>query len=134
MKSDEAIKTDLYKMIMGSDLQLSINGVVKKTRRPHRSTKEDIVISVLVNDISQIQTISANVNIFVPDKVVNGQPEEDTIRCRELSQLAYNLFKVFYTDEYRGELISQRVMENDTSEENPEHFINNKLEIKINNE
>lgn len=132
MKSDEEIKTDVYRHIMGSQLQQAVTGTVKKTRRPHNSTKEDIVISVLANEVAQIQVATVNVNIFVSDIIIENQPEEDTIRCRDLCLLASNLFEVFHGDGFRATLLSQRVFEN--TGEHPEHVINHKIEYKYLNE
>ena len=132
MKSDEDIKTDVYRHVMGSKLQQAVTGKVTKTRRPHNSTKEDIVISILANGNGQIQVATVNVNIFVSDVIVNKQPEEDTIRCRDLCLLASDLFDVFHGDGFRATLTSQRVLEN--TSDHPEHVINNKIEYKYLNE
>lgn len=132
MKSDEAIKTDMYEYINGSQLQTAVNGVLRKTRRPENSNKEDIIISILANENGQIQTATVNVNIYVPNKIVDElYSEEDTKRCDELSQLACLLFEVFRGDDYRARLISQRVYEIDGSDE---CVINNKIEYKQVNE
>lgn len=133
MKTDEAIKTDIFKHIKGSELAQTITGKVSKRKRPHNSTKEDILISVLANVNGQIQTATVNVNIYVADITVDNQPEEDTVRLEQLCDLAANLFEVFAgpNNEWRATLLSQRVMEaNGTNE----HIINNKIEIKILNE
>ena len=132
MKTDEDIKTDVYRHIMGSQLQQEITGTVRKTRRPHNSTKEDIVISILANEIAQIQVATVNVNVFVSDIIINNQPEEDTVRCRDLSLLASNLLEVFHGDGFRATLLSQRILEN--TGDHPEHVINNKIEYKYLNE
>ena len=136
MKSDEDIKTDVYKVIMGSELLRAITGKVSKRKRPSKSTKEDIVISVLANEIAQIQVATVNVNIFVQDDIINGQAEENTVRCAELCKLAANLLEVFTGDGFRATLTSQRVLENTGTADQPtaEHVINNKIEYKFNNE
>ena len=130
MKTDAAIKTDIYKVIKGSSLHDAVTGKLKKTKRPHNSTKEDIVISVLANVNGQIQTATINVNIYVADNIVDNQPEEDTVRTAELGKLAAELFESFAGDGYRASLISQRVFETDTNE----HIINNQIEYKFLNE
>ena len=133
MKTDEAIKTDIFKHIKGSELAQAITGKVSKRKRPHNSNKEDIVISILANVNGQIQTATLNVNIYVADIIVDNQPEEDTVRLETLCTLAANLFDVFWgqNNEYRASLLSQRVMEADGTNE---HIINNKIEYKFNNE
>ena len=133
MKTDEAIKTDIFKHIKGSELAQAITGKVSKRKRPHNSTKEDILISILANVNGQIQTATVNVNIYVADITVDNQPEEDTVRLEELGNMAATLFEVFAAPngEYRATLLSQRVME---AEGTSEHIINNKIEIKYLNE
>ncbi len=136
MKTDEEIKTDVYRVIVGSELQRAITGKVSKRKRPHNSGNEDIVISVLANENGQIQTATVNVNIFVQDEYIDGQPEEKTIRIKELCKMAETLFDVFSGDGFRSRLLSQRVMENEgtAGQPVPEHVINNKIEYKFNNE
>ena len=133
MKNDEAIKTDIFRHIRGSELASAVTGKVSKRKRPHNSNKEDILISVLANENGQIQTATVNVNIYVADIIVDNQPEEDTERLGVLCEKAEKLFSVFWgaDNSYRASLLSQRVMEaNGTSE----HIINNKIEYKSLNE
>lgn len=131
MKNDEEIKTDIYKVIQGSKLQKEVTGIVKKTKRPRNSKKEDIVISILSNENAQLQIATVNVNIYVQDEIVGNQPEEDTKRCDKLCKLAEQLFDMFRGDGYRARLLSQRVYEVEGADE---HIINNKIEYKIVNE
>ena len=130
IKSDIEIKDDIYKFIKGSALEKAISGKLKKTKRPKDSNLEDIVISVLDNSCGQIQEAFINVNIYVPDIMNNGQTEENTIRLRELCNLAYNLLEVGRGKSYRFTLDKQRVLEVNGKDE---HFINNKLLYKQNN-
>jgi len=131
MKSDCEIRNDIYNHIIGSELQLAVSGVVRKTKRPRNSQKEDIVVSVLANMNGQKQVATANVNIYVPDLIINDQAEEDTIRTAELCKLAESLFEVFRGDDFRASLLEQRVYEVDGADV---HVINNKIEYKQINE
>lgn len=131
MKSDIEIKDDVYKIIKSSALEQSITGKLSKTRRPNNSNKEDIVISVLASDAGEIQEAFVNVNIYVADNSRDNQAEENTIRCRELCNIAKTLFKVQRSSEYRITLNSQRVLE---VEGKDEHVINNRLLYKHLNE
>lgn len=131
MKVDDEIRTDVYKHIVGSELERAVTGVVRKTKRPHGSKKEDIVISVLANQNGQVQEATVNVNIYVSDIVVKGQPEEDTARCRVLSKIAAELFEVFRGSDFRACLESQHVFEVEGADE---HVINNRIEYKQLNE
>lgn len=131
MKTDIDIKDDVYEIIKGSALAKAVTGKLSKTKRPNKSNKEDIVISVLANQNAEIQEAFVNVNIYVADTILDGQAEENTIRLRELCKIASELFKVQRGDSYRLTLDAQRVMEVNGKEE---HFINNKLLYKQVNE
>lgn len=124
MKSDIDIKDDIYMFIKGSPLEDAVNGKLSKTIRPAGSSNEDIVISMLSNQNAQIQEAFVNVNIYVRDLVRDNQTEEDTIRLRELCNLAKSLLEVGRGNDFRFILDSQRVLE---VEGKSEHFINNKL-------
>ena len=131
MRSDEDIKTDIFKFIKGSELYRSVSGKLSKRKRPKGSDKEDIVISILANENGQVQTAYVNVNIYVRDVNVDGQDEEDTLRIASLSTLADNLLGEFYGQEYTLKILSQRVLEVPGA---AEHVINNKVEYKTLNE
>ena len=131
MKTDEEIKDDIYHFIKNSELETAVSGVIRKTRRPAGSDKEDIVISVLENGHGQIQEAIVNVNIYVADNIRDGQAEEDTIRCRQLSRIAADLLEVGRGDGFRFILDRQRVMPVNGKDE---HFINNRLLYKQVNE
>lgn len=132
MKNDIAIKTDVFKRIKGSGLEREITGVVRKTgKRPKGSKNEDIVISMLANQNGQIQKATVNVNIYVAANIVNGQAEEQTKRLDVLCDLASSLFEVFRGDGFRARLLEQRVLEIDGADE---YVINNKIEYKQLNE
>ena len=99
MKSDGAIKTDVYRYINESGFMSNVNGKLLKTMRPHNSHKEDVVISILANEGTQLQTAIINVNIYIQDQDVDGQFEENTIRVDEICKLAWNLLETFRTSE-----------------------------------
>ena len=131
MKSDVDIKDDVYKIINHSPLEQAVTGVLKKTKRPHNSKSEDIVISVLSNNTAQQQEAFVNVNIYVKDDDVDGQDEECSPRLRQLCQLAFDLFLNVRGHDFRLSLDTQQVME---VEGTGEHLINNKLLYQIINE
>lgn len=131
MKTDIEIKDDIYDYLKDSSLTRTINGNLYKRLRPTNSTLEDVVISVLANSNGQMQEAFVNVNIYVKDNLVEGQYEEDTIRCRLLCRIASEVLELGRGDGYRFTLNSQRVLK---VEGRNEHLINNKLLYQQNNE
>lgn len=128
MKSDGAIKTDIYRHIKGSDLAKSVSGKLSKTVRPKsKPLQEDIVISIVSNQGIQLQTAVLNVNIYTQDNEIDGQFEENTLRVDELCSLSWSLLESFRTDEYHAHAIEQRVYQTDSGE----HIINNQVEYKL---
>lgn len=130
MKSDGAIKTDVYRYINASGFMNNVNGRLSKTMRPHNSRKEDVVISILANEGTQLQTAIVNVNIYIQDQDVDGQFEENTVRLEEICKKAWNLLEMFRTDDYVVHAIEQRVY----ATESGEHVINNQVEYKLIND
>ena len=130
MKSDGSIKTDVYRYINESGFMSNVNGKLSKTMRPHNSHKEDVVISILANEGTQLQTAIINVNIYIQDQDVDGQFEENTIRLEEICIMAWNLLETFRTGKYVAHAIEQRVYATKTGE----HVINNQVEYKLIND
>ncbi len=128
MKTDIDIKDDMYRHIKGSALEKMVSGKLSKTKRPDKSDKEDIVISMLANVNGDIQQAFVNINIYVADILRCKQYEENTIRLRELCNASKVLLERGYGDGYRFELEEQMVMEVPGKNE---HFINNKLLYKF---
>lgn len=131
MISDIQIKDAIYSHIKGSDLVGNVSGILTKTIRPKGSNKEDICISVLANQNSEIQSAFVNVNIYVQDIFVNGQYEENSSRLRTLCTIVGDVLKVGFGNGYRFTIDSQRVLEVDGQNE---HLINTKLLFKNLNE
>lgn len=138
MKTDIDIKDDIWRVIKKSPLFKEVTGELKKTSiRPKESRKEDIVISVLANNIRQKQLAYVNVNIYVADNYVDGQNEENSERLRRLCNMAFSVFENVRGVDFRLSLTDpnfdcgQRVIE---SEETSEHVINNKILYQTINE
>ena len=132
MRTDTEIKDDIFRYIKGTALPTAVTGQLLKTRRPKNSDKEDIVISVLANEGNQKQEAVVNVNIYIEDNVVDGQPEEDSIRCREIGNIAKEALEVFSVDGARVTLERPpRVFE---VEEIPWHVVNCRLNYQLINE
>ena len=138
MKTDIDIKDDIWRVIKKSPLFKEVTGELKKTSiRPKESRKEDIVISVLANNIRQKQMAYVNVNIYVADNYVDGQNEENSERLRRLCNMAFSVFENVRGVDFRLSLTDpnfdcgQRVIESDGTSE---HVINNKILYQIINE
>ena len=131
MKSDIDIKDEIYNLLKGSELAQAVTGEVYKTRRPKNSTKEDIIIAVVANEGIQKQEAVVNVNVYVEDNVIDGQPEEDTIRCRELADIAKSVLQEVHINGAWVKPSPPRVFE---AQDIPWHIINNKLSYKFLNE
>ena len=138
MKTDIDIKDDIWRVIKKSPLFKEVTGELKKTSiRPKESRKEDIVISVLANNIRQKQMAYVNVNIYVADNYVDGQNEENSERLRRLCKMAFSVFENVRGVDFRLSLTDpnfdcgQRVIE---SEGTSEHVINNKILYQTINE
>lgn len=138
MKTDIDIKDDIWRVIKKSPLFKEVTGELKKTSvRPKESRKEDIVISVLANNIRQKQLAYVNVNIYVADNYVDSQNEENSERLRRLCNMAFSVFENVRGVDFRLSLTDpnfdcgQRVIE---SEGTSEHVINNKILYQTINE
>jgi len=125
MKSDGAIKTDVFRVIKGSALEAVVSGKLSKKGRPAGSNQEDIVVSVLDNGSGQIQDAFVNVNIYVPDiqDTTKAHVIHD-IRVDELSDLAIELLEVHNGHDFRFTIERQRVY---PVEGKNEHCISNRL-------
>jgi len=131
MKSDIDIKDELFLALKDSPLAKAVTGELLKTKRPKNSKKEDILISVLANEGVQKQEAVANVNIYVEDNIIDGQAEEDTIRLRELCNVAKETMKTIRIRTVLLRVAPPRVFE---VEGTNWHIINNRISYKIINE
>lgn len=140
MRTDNEIKTALYKAIKQSPLADAINGEICKRERPRGSDKEDVVISILTNQgCGQIQRVYVNVNVYIKDlyNSKNKSYEVDDARVGELSALCEFLYYL-HDDWYHviASQCSQQCFDAGATFEDgrSEHFINNKILIEIINE
>lgn len=131
MGTDIDIKDLVYSIVSESELAENISGQIRKSLRPKDSTAEDIVISMLANENGEVQEAFVNVNVYVPDILIDGQAEENSSRLRELCTLCSELLEVQHGTGWRMTMDTQRVMAVDGRDE---HMINNKLLYKQINE
>lgn len=134
MKSDIDIKDDLYQVLSASPLitgDEKITGQLSKTLRPLDSQLEDVVVSIRANAPTQRQEATVYVNVYVQDRYIDGQYEEDTQRMRTLAQLCLDTLSIVSGQEYYCHLEEQRV---EAAEDGREHIITNKLTYQVINE
>lgn len=132
MKTVIDIKDDVYNVIKGSALDEEATGkLCKSSKRPANSDKEDIVISVIGNNVSQMQEAFVYVNIYVKDNIRDGEAEINDTRCRELCRLASDLFEVHNGGSFRITLVEQTTPPVNGKDE---HFIKNKILYQYCNE
>lgn len=126
MKTGEDIKDDVYKALKGTDLVKEVTGTLRKRDRLEISDKEDVIISILGNELAQYQTAYVNVNIYVQDVWGEGQLEMHDRRIKQLLRMAMDEMRVIRLDggRIRITLEKQEVIRlKDTNE----HMINNRL-------
>ncbi len=131
MITDQELKGLIRKFIVSSNALCSLSGEIITTTRPDNSGKEDAVISVLDNHNDEIQQVTINVNVYVPDINPKGYYEEDGIRLKELCVTCKELFDKKSLDLLLFKEYHQKVYANKSTSE---HFINNKIIYKFYNE
>lgn len=125
VKSDIDIKDDVYSILIKSNLKNIITGsIYKDSKRPTVSKDEDIVISVISSLNGEFQDVVVNVNLYVADVMRGSDSIENTKRLRVLCRECLDLLTVVSGDDYRIELIEQRIYDVPATRE---HCINNKL-------
>lgn len=130
MKSDIDIKDEIFQMLKGTELESEVSGELCKTRRPKNSKLEDIVIAVVANEGVERQEAVVNVNVYVEDNIIDGQPEEDTIRCREISNICKSVIKECHINGAWIRPSPPRVFE---AQDIPWHIVNNKIKYQFQN-
>lgn len=116
----------LYLQLNVVDVKTSISGGVYKEKRPINSTKEDVVIGCLPTNNLQLQTTVANVNIHVPNLVLNtggiqDNTQPDFERLRTLTTLLIAKLKDQWTADYWFDVQQQNTFSED---ELNEHYSN----------
>ena len=118
MKSDIDIKDDVYNIISSSKLKTAVNGSLCKRERPFYGTStigmEDICISVLANQTSQIQSAYVNVNIYVQDKAVtkNGNTQKEENPEENIEDMKYGSIVVIENVFHYKQVIPLRMGDN----------------------
>ncbi|MBO0947283.1 hypothetical protein [Fibrella forsythiae] len=126
------VLTILSQRLKNSDLEEAITGKVRKLKRPAKSKLEDVVINTIAVSPNQIQLATANVNIYVPDLLIQeeegSQSEANLIRLKELGQLAIELLEGVYTQAYCYTLGKQYIVEEPLTNS---HYLNIRVEFQF---
>ena len=132
IRTDIDIKDDLYGWLVNSTLVDMLSGGLYKDLRPINSTKEDITIAVLARNAgTQIQEVSVNVNIYIPDLRRGNEYIENTARLREVTAAAASFFEYDHTGDRLVTLSSQEIIKANGIDW---HIINNRLRVRYSNE
>lgn len=138
MKTKTEILQDVYKIVKASAISGAITGKVSyNDDRADDATTEDCMISLLTNQVHQIQDVTVNVNVYFEDIESGGRMVLDSRRSKELERICVDTFgdgKKGVTDEGRQFRISLKEQNVLAVEGKDEHVINNKLRYQFNNE
>jgi hypothetical protein len=119
----------LWKKLDGSTLKAMISGSIRKHERPAGSSSEDIVVNALPAINDDLQVTVANVNIYVPDLVIDENEVQekvpDTTRMKVLANEALKLLNDVTDGDFNYDVQQQSMFEDSQSDS---HFIN----IRIN--
>ena len=133
MKTPDEITTDIFRYVKQSALASAVTGkIINGKDRTPDSTKEDVTVKILANNLGQLQGAYINVNIYVADTQRGGQYQKDDVRVPLLERTALDVFeKPFHLNGARVVIDSQTTF---PSQNGKEHIINNKLLYHIVNE
>lgn len=120
------LKDSIYLLLRAKSLHEAVSGRIYKETRPENSILEDVEISILDSDASQVQSFDVNVNVFIPDVPRGDEMIEDTPRLRTLCRTFSDALESNVSDGYRIVLAKQQVFK---VNERPIHVINNRLTV-----
>lgn len=134
MKTTLDIVDTLFTVLDGSSLKTAITGTICKHKRDFGSESEDIVINSLPVNNNQLQNAIANVNIHVPDLMVNNNGAESTqpnhTRLKTLAAMAVDILIDNWTADLNFDVQQQNIFED---REAGDHYINIRIEFFIEN-
>lgn len=122
----------LFTKLDGSSLKTAITGSICKLKRDADSNKEDVVINSLPFNNEQLQQGILNVNIHVPDVVVNvnnvQDKQPDFARLKTLADMAVEILDDNWASTYNFSVQQQNVMHDP---EAGSHYVNIRIEFFI---
>lgn len=124
----------VWTMLNASPLQSLITGGIFKHLRPAGGSKEDVVINSLSVTHEQLQNGIANVNIYVPNLVVNANGIQDDTqpnhsRLNELTKVAIGLLEENWMSDLNYDVQQHMLIREETGE----HYMNIRLQFYIEN-
>jgi hypothetical protein len=131
MKTTFDVEDIIWQHLNGSSLDSAITGNIYKVKRPFNSNVEDVVINVLPLNNLELQTGVINVNIFVPNFVINVNQAQDhtqpnRARLKLLTGLAIGLLEEIWVDDYTFTVQQQILFEDPESKS---HYSNIRLDF-----
>lgn len=134
MKTTLDIVDILFTALDASSLKAAITGTICKHKRDFNSGLEDVVINCLPVNNQQLQNCIANVNIHVPDQMINSGGAENKqpnhVRLKALATMATDILKDNWQTDLNFDVQQQNLFEDP---EAGDHYINIRLEFFIEN-
>lgn len=128
------IVDQLFTKLDASALKTAITGSICKHKRDGNSSLEDVVINCLPVNNEQLQNAIANVNIHVPDLVINTGGMEDKqpnhVRLKTLSAMAVDILKDNWTATLNYDVQQQVIIQDRDA---GDYYINIRIEFFIEN-
>lgn len=133
MKTTLEVIDIIWQLLNGSPLADAITGGVYKNLRPLNTAKEDVVINCLPVNNAQLQQGVANVNIHVPNLILNVNGVQDKTqpnhaRLQLLTGLAIQELLNVWEGDYNLDIEQQTIF---ADEEANSHYSN--IRIQFNN-
>lgn len=130
-KTGLGIEADVYTLIKNSSVKTAIQGTLYRDgMRPLNASTEDAIVSFLAGIDGEIQSGVLNLNIYVPDILVNEQYVKDISRCATLEALA-SIFiqELSVSGDYLFELDS--MVQTFKVEGISQHFVNCRIKFSL---
>ncbi len=128
--SSSDIEQDIYDMLKGSGLEAAISGSIYKSgMRPFNSSSQDVVITFLSGLSNQIQRGIVNVNVYVPNTLIDDRYYKNTITCKLFETELKNWLETLESDKYLIKL--DKTLQVFAEPKINQHFINARLNFKL---
>lgn len=110
----------VYSRLVAFGIQQQVSGDIYKLRRPKGSVKEDVVVNGLPINAAQVQTGLVNVNIHVPNLVLQFETGTDDshanfARLDELTSWAEVVLSEWYEDGVAYEVENQGLLQDEAT-------------------